>query len=267
MIVKDVTNFLETIAPLSLQESYDNSGFILGNSSSKLKGVLLALDITIEVIEEAIEMKCNLIITHHPLIFSGIKRIIDDNMVSKCIIKAIKNDVNLYAIHTNIDNVLNGVNGKIADIIGLQNRDVLLAKKNLFKLSVFTPNTHKEKVLESMFAAGAGHIGDYSDCSFSSHGKGTFKPLEGTNPFLGEVNKIEEVLEENIEVVVPNYLLYKVIQAIKLSHPYEEVAYDVFQLINNSNQGSGLIGDLNEQVNELEFLEFIKPSLIFVLFI
>ena len=230
MTVKDVTNYLETIAPLSLQEAYDNSGFILGNSSSDIKGVLLSLDITVEVIEEAIEQKCNLIIAHHPLIFSGIKRITENNMVSKCIIKAIKNDINLYAIHTNFDNVLNGVNGRIADIIGLQNRAVLLPKKNLFKVSVFVPKTHKEKVLESLFAAGAGNIGDYSDCSFSSHGKGTFKPLEGANPFLGETNKQETVSEEKIEVVVPNYLIPKVVEAIQDSHPYEEVAYDVFQL-------------------------------------
>ena len=260
MKVKDVTNYLETIAPLSLQEAYDNSGFILGDSSSEIKGVLLSLDITLEVIEEAIEKKCNLIIAHHPLIFSGIKRIINDSMVSKCIIKAIKNDINLYAIHTNIDNILNGVNGKIADIIGLQNREVLLPKKNLFKLSVFTPKTHKEKVLKSMFAAGAGNIGDYSDCSFSSLGNGTFKPLEGANPFLGETNQLESVSEEKIEVVVPNYLLSKVLESINRSHPYEEVAYDVFQLINNSTQGSGLIGDLNEPIDELKFLEIIKSK-------
>ena len=260
MTVKDVTNYLETIAPLSLQEAYDNSGFILGNSSSDIKGVLLSLDITVEVIEEAIEQKCNLIIAHHPLIFSGIKRITENNMVSKCIIKAIKNDINLYAIHTNFDNVLNGVNGRIADIIGLQNRAVLLPKKNLFKVSVFVPKTHKEKVLESLFAAGAGNIGDYSDCSFSSHGKGTFKPLEGANPFLGETNKQETVSEEKIEVVVPNYLIPKVVEAIQDSHPYEEVAYDVFQLINSSNQGSGLIGNLNKPIDELEFLEIIKSK-------
>ncbi len=260
MKVKDVTNYLETIAPLSLQEAYDNSGFILGDSSSEIKGVLLSLDITLEVILEAIEKKCNLIIAHHPLIFSGIKRIINDSMVSKCIIKAIKNDINLYAIHTNIDNILNGVNGKIADIIGLQNREVLLPKKNLFKLSVFTPKTHKEKVLKSMFAAGAGNIGDYSYCSFSSLGNGTFKPLEGANPFLGETNQLESVSEEKIEVVVPNYLLSKVVESIHRSHPYEEVAYDVFQLINNSTQGSGLIGDLNEPVDELKFLEIIKSN-------
>jgi len=260
MKVKDVTNYLETIAPLSLQEAYDNSGFILGDSSSEIKGVLLSLDITVEVIEEAIEQKCNLIIAHHPLIFSGIKRIIDDNMVSKCIIKAIKNDINLYAIHTNIDNILSGVNGKIADVIGLTNREVLVPKKNLFKLSVFTPKTHRDQVLESMFAAGAGHIGNYSDCSFSSEGNGTFKPLEGANPFLGETNKQKTVSEDKIEVVVPNYLLSKVVEAIQRSHPYEEIAYDVFQLINNSNQGSGLIGHLDQPINELEFLEIIKSK-------
>ena len=258
MKVKDVTNYLETIAPLALQESYDNSGLLLGSFNSELKGVLISLDITIDIIDEAVNNGCNLIIAHHPLIFSGIKKIIDNNMVSRCLTKAIKNDINLYAIHTNLDNVIGGVNGRIADILGLNNREVLLPKENLFKISVFTPATHKEEVLNSMFRSGAGHIGNYSNCSFSSQGQGTFKPLEGANPFKGKKNELETSSEQKLEVIVPNYSIYKVVDAMKKAHPYEEVAYDVFPLKNNSNQGSGLVGSLDQPMDELKFLEKIK---------
>ena len=258
MKVKDVTNYLETIAPLALQESYDNSGLLLGSFNSELKGVLISLDITIDIIDEAVNNGCNLIIAHHPLIFSGIKKIIDNNMVSRCLTKAIKNDINLYAIHTNLDNVIDGVNGRIADILGLNNREVLLPKENLFKISVFTPTTHKEEVLNSMFRSGAGHIGNYSNCSFSSQGQGTFKPLDDANPFKGKKNKLETSSEQKLEVIVPNYSIYKVVDAMKKAHPYEEVAYDVFPLKNNSNQGSGLVGSLDQPMDELKFLEKIK---------
>ena len=259
MKVKDVTNYLETIAPLTLQESYDNSGLLVGSYDSNLKGVLISLDITMEIINEAIAKGCNLIVAHHPLIFSGIKKIIYDNdMTSKCLIKAIKNDINLYSIHTNLDNVLSGVNGKIADIIGLNNREVLLPKENLFKVAVFVPLSYKDSVLDAMFHAGAGHIGNYSNCSFSVDGNGSFKPLDGSNPFKGK-NKVLEISKEHkIEVIVPNYALPKVIEAMKATHPYEEVAFDIFQLKNTSNEGSGLVGYLENPIDEIEFLKKIK---------
>ena len=260
MKIKDVTNYLETIAPITLQENYDNSGLILGSYFSNLKGILISLDITPEIINEAIENGCNLIISHHPLIFSGVKKIIDNNMVSKCIINAIKNDINLYALHTNLDNVLDGVNGKIADIIGLKNREVLLPKENLLKVSVFTPDSFKDAVLEAMFRAGAGNIGNYSDCSFSNTGLGTFKPLDGSTPFKGKKNVLETSKEQKLEVILTNNILLNVIDAMKKAHPYEEVAYDIFQLKNPSHQGSGLIGYLEEPNEEETFLKKIKNN-------
>ncbi len=260
MKVKDVTNYLETIAPLTLQEGYDNSGLLVGSYYSNLKGILVSLDITLEIIDEAIEKGCNLIVAHHPLIFSGIKNITDDNSISKCIIKAIKNNINLYAIHTNLDNVIHGVNGRIADLIGLNNREVLLPKENLFKVAVFVPLSYQDSVLNAMFEAGAGHIGNYSNCSFSMEGVGSFKPLDGSNPFKGK-NKVLEISKENkIEVIVPSYAVSKVVDAMKFAHPYEEVAFDIFQLKNSSNEGSGLVGYLDHSIDEIKFLKKIKSD-------
>jgi dinuclear metal center YbgI/SA1388 family protein len=258
MKVKDVTNYLESIAPLSLQESYDNSGLIIGDYQADINGVLLCLDVTQEVIDEAISCNSNLIIAHHPLIFSGINKITNNNMASKCVIKAIKNDINVYALHTNLDNVLEGVNGKIADVIGLKNRSVLSPKRNLNKITVITPTSHKEEVLNAMFESGAGNIGNYSNCSFSNEGLGTFKPLEGSTPYSGKLNEIKNSKEVKIELILPDHLINTVVNAMKKSHPYEEVAYDIIHLKNQSESGSGLIGELERPIEELDFLEKIK---------
>jgi len=260
MKVKDVTNYLESIAPLSLQESYDNSGLLVGDMEDEVSAVLVSLDITNEIIEEAIANKCNLIVAHHPIIFSGIKRLTKNDTVSDILIKAVKNNINLYAIHTNLDNVVNGVNGKIADLIGLGKRKVLLPKSNLYKLAVFTPLSHKEKVLSALFEAGAGYVGEYSNCSFSSKGTGTFKPMEGANPYVGKIDELESVDEGKLELVVPNFSLANVIYAMKESHPYEEVAYDLVPLANFSNFGAGLIGDLKEPMDESVFLQFLQKT-------
>lgn len=260
MKVKDVTNYLETIAPLQLQEEYDNAGLIIGNGDDQIKGVMICLDVTDEVLNEAINTNCNLIIAHHPLIFSGLKKINDTGYPSSCVYKAIQQAINIYAIHTNLDNVSQGVNGKIADILNLNGRQILKPLNNLLKLAVYVPNDHLQKVRNAVLEAGAGHIGLYSNCSFSSAGEGTFLPNDGSNPFSGKLNELSIEKEQKLETILPNFKLNEVIAAMKLSHPYEEVAYDVYPMINSSNYGSGLIGELDDDVSEIEFLTQLKSK-------
>ena len=260
MKVKDVTNYLETIAPLQLQEEYDNAGLIIGDGNDRIKGVLICLDVTDEVLNEAINLKCNLIIAHHPLIFSGIKKINHSSFPSSCVYKAIQNGINIYAIHTNLDNVPQGVNGKIADILNLNSREILKPLNNLLKLVVFVPNNHLDSVRDAVFEAGGGHIGLYSNCSFTSEGLGTFLPKDGAEPFSGKLNELSTEKEQKFETILPNFKLHEVISAMKLSHPYEEVAYDVYPLLNSSSFGSGLVGNLDNDVSELEFLSQLKSK-------
>jgi dinuclear metal center YbgI/SA1388 family protein len=260
MIVKDVTKYLEKIAPLHLQEGYDNSGLQVGDLNSEINGVLISLDVTLEVVDDAINKKCNMIVAHHPVIFRELKNISNGYLTGDVIIKAIKNNITIYAIHTNLDNVINGVNDKIADKIGLKRKKILLPKKNLLKLIVFVPQSHSELVAEALFNSGAGHIGNYKNCSFITTGVGSFFPLSNSNPFNGEKDKVENLNESKIEVILPDYLVSDVIQSMKDAHPYEEIAYDVLQLLNNSSSGSGMIGELDEPIEELEFLNFIKKK-------
>ena len=260
MKVKDVTNYLESIAPLQLQESYDNSGWQVGDYDSEVKGVLVSLDVTLEVVQEAIDQNCNLIIAHHPIIFGGLKNITSNVSTGKIIQKAIKNNINIYAIHTNLDNVYNGVNNKIASIIGLERKKILMPKQNLLKMAVFVPESHSEQVLEAMFNSGAGHIGNYESCSFISYGEGTFLPSEGSNPYKGKIGILEKSKEIKLEVILPDYLLSDVILAMNNIHPYEEVAYDIFKIQNNSNCGSGMFGELPKEMDEMNFLMLLKKS-------
>ena len=260
MIVKDVTKYLEKIAPLHLQESYDNSGLQVGDYNSDVKGVLVSLDVTLEVIDDAINQKCNLIVAHHPVIFAEIKNVTKNSLVGSIIFKAIKNQINIYAFHTNLDNVSNGVNAKIADIIGLKRKKILLPKQNLLKLVVFVPVSHSKKVSQALFSSGAGNIGNYKNCIFTSFGEGSFFPISGSKPFKGEKGMLEKVNEEKLEVILPDYLLSDIIQSMNSAHPYEEVAYDVFKLQNNSNSGSGMIGELEKPIEEMEFLNLIKEK-------
>ena len=257
MLIKDITNFLETIAPCSLQEDYDNAGLITGNAKDFCFGALISLDCTEAIVQEAIEKNCNLIIAHHPIVFKGLKKLNGSNYVERTIIKAIKNDIAIYAVHTNLDNVLAGVNGKIAEMLGLQNVHILSPKKDILKkLIVFAPKENEEKLSEALFAAGAGKIGNYSECSFTTTGIGTFKPGENTDPFIGSkgVKNIDE--EVKIEVIFPGWLQNNIIKVMKDNHPYEEVAYDIYNLDNYYQEvGSGIIGQLTQPINEADFLE------------
>ena len=262
MKIQDITSFLEITAPPALQENYDNAGLLTGDPSWECTGVLVSLDATEDIISEAIARKANLVVAHHPIIFKGLKKINGKNYVEQTIIRAIKHDIAIYAIHTNLDHVMGGVNGKIADMLGLLNKKILAPKEQLLqKLAVFVPSGHKEKLLDALFDAGAGNIGHYSECSFSATGTGSFKAGEAANPFIGQ--KGERHLEEEvrIEVIFPAWLQGRIINAMRKVHPYEEVAFDVYGLNNVYEQtGSGMTGELAESMDERAFLDLLKNT-------
>jgi len=263
MIVKDITSYLESIAPLALQESYDNSGLLVGDYESKVDSILLTLDVTSEVVKEAIEKKCNLIIAHHPFIFSGLKNITGKNDIEKCVILAIKNNISIYAAHTNLDNVINGVNQKFATKLGLKNQRILVPKSNeLKKLTTYVPLVNTEDVLEALSKAGAGNIGEYEQCSFIQKGIGSFKPSVNASPHIGTPTILEHVEENRIEVLVPSTKVNKVLKVLFEVHPYEEVAYYLSSLENKNQEiGSGMIGELTKELPPQKFLEHLKVSL------
>ncbi|MCW3119556.1 MAG: NGG1p interacting factor 3 protein [Chitinophagaceae bacterium] len=260
MKISDVISFLESLADPALQENYDNAGLIIGNDDRECRGILVSLDGTEEVIQEAILKKCNLIVAHHPIIFSGLKKINGKNYVEKAVIAAIKNDIAIYAIHTNLDNIAKGVSGRMAYMLGLEEVSVLAGKKaTLKKLITFVPVDHADGVRDAIFAAGAGYIGNYSDCSFNAEGTGTFKGEEGTSPYVGEVGTRHYEKEIKIETIFPFYQEDKIISALKDAHPYEEVAYDIHTLSNSSPEiGSGLVGILPQPMDEINLLTRIK---------
>jgi dinuclear metal center YbgI/SA1388 family protein len=262
MKIAEVTSYLESIAHPFLQESYDNAGLITGNPGWDCKGIVISLDATEEVVNEAIAKKANLIVAHHPIIFSGLKKINGKNYVEKAIIAAIKNDIAIYAIHTNLDNVLSGVNGKMAQLLSLKGCTVLAPKNNsLKKLFSFVPAAQAEQVRNAIFEAGGGNIGNYSECSFNAEGTGTFKAGDNTNPFVGNKGERHSETEIKIEVIFLAFLENRIVAALKAAHPYEEVAYDV---VNLSNQhlgiGSGIVGDLENSLDETVFLELVKKT-------
>jgi dinuclear metal center YbgI/SA1388 family protein len=260
MNIQDITSFLESIAPASLQESYDNAGLLTGSANWECTGIITTLDATEAVVREAIEKNCNLIVAHHPIIFGGLKKITGKNYVEKTIIAAIKNDIAIYAIHTNLDNILTGVNGKMAQLLGLLNQRVLQPKKGILKkLVTFVPAKQAIKVRDALFAAGAGQIGNYSECSFTVEGEGTFKGGEGTDPFVGTPGLRYMNTELRLEMIFPAWIENELLKALLATHPYEEVAYDIFLLENKYQQtGSGLIGELTEAISSTAFLQQLK---------
>ncbi|MGN6247001.1 MAG: Nif3-like dinuclear metal center hexameric protein [Ginsengibacter sp.] len=262
MKIKDIIQFLESIAPLSLQESYDNAGLIIGNSETECTGILTSLDVTEDVVEEAKRKNCNLIVAHHPIIFRGLKKLNGKNYVERTVISALRKDIAIYAIHTNLDNVIEGVNKKIAQKLKLQNCKVLLPKEGtLEKLVTFAPVEKAEEVRNALFKAGAGSVGNYDECSFNVDGSGTFRAGEGSDPYVGEIGKRHIEDETRIEVVFPSFLEARIVTALKVSHPYEEVAYYVQALRNTQDGvGSGLIGELPADVSETELLTLLKSA-------
>jgi len=262
MLIKQITQYIESIAPLALQESYDNAGLIVGNPDDEVSGALIALDITEEVLDEAIQKELNLVICHHPIVFSGIKKLNGKNFIERCVAKAIKNDIAIYAAHTNLDSVFGGVNSKICEKLGLENCRILAPIPNfLKKLVTFVPIAQAEQVRLALFEAGAGHIGNYDSCSFNLSGDGTFRGNDHTNPFVGEKNQLHTEKEIRIETIFPKHIQSKVIQALLSAHPYEEVAYDIYPLDNDFSQaGIGMIGELAEALPELDFLKKVKDT-------
>ena len=260
MQLKQITQYLESIAPLSFQESYDNAGLIIGRPENEVSGVLITLDVTEEILDEAISKKLNMVIAHHPIVFSGIKKLNGKNYIERCVEKAIKNDIAIYAAHTNLDSVFGGVNSKICEKLELRNCRILAPTQDyLKKLVTFVPTSHAENVKSALFEAGAGHIGNYDSCSFSIAGAGSFRGNEHTNPFVGEKNQLHQEEEIRIETIFPKHIQTKVISALLNAHPYEEVAYDIYSLDNEYNQsGIGMIGELETPIEEMLFLQNLK---------
>ena len=264
MIVKDIAAAIEQFAPIIYQESYDNCGLQVGDAGAEVTGILLTLDITEEVIEEALSLGCNLIVAHHPVIFSGLKKLTGRNYVERIVQKAIKHDIALYAAHTNVDNMHYGVNAKIAEKLGLTNTKILSPKTDtLSKLYTYAPATIAGTVRDALFRAGAGAIGKYSECSFSTPGTGTFRPGGGASPTIGMAGgKREEVAEEKIEVLVEKGCEQAVLKALFAAHTYEEVAYDLIPLTNANQQvGAGMIGTLPSPLDEVAFLSMLKQKM------
>jgi len=261
--IKDVVNYLEAWAPPSYQEEYDNSGLITGDMNAPVTGIMVTLDCIEAVIQEAIESQCNLVIAHHPIIFRGLKKLTGGSYIERTIIKAVKNNIAIYAIHTNLDNIATGVNSEIARRIGLHNVKILSPRKtSLSKLTTFVPIDSSDGVLQVLYATGAGQIGNYKDCSFQLQGIGTFTPTGMAQPHLGQLNQPERVSEVRIEVVFNTHDEKALIAALKKHHPYEEVAYYITPLLNENHEvGSGVIGELNNAIEPIEFLRRLKSSM------
>lgn len=263
LALAEIIQALESHAPLSLQESYDNSGLQVGNSQQMIHKALLSLDVTEEVLEEAKAKGCNLVISHHPILFKGLKKITGQHYTERIVYKAIKEDIAIYAIHTNLDHVLRGgVNEVIAKKLGLAKIQALSLVGVWYKLEVFVPESHLQALTSALFAAGAGKIGQYDECGFTTVGTGTFRPLEGANPYSGEHGARSEVSEIKLEVVVPQSSMAGVIKAMKEAHPYEEVAHYITLLHgHNPDFGAGAIGYLEEPLKPEHFLSMLKERM------
>ncbi|MFZ5430668.1 MAG: Nif3-like dinuclear metal center hexameric protein [Bacteroidota bacterium] len=256
LTIREITGYLESLAPIALQESYDNSGLQTGNPSDLIESALVTIDITEDVVEEAISKGAGLIIAHHPLIFGGIKKLTGSNSVERTLLKAIRNNIALYAAHTNLDSIQGGVSTMMANKLGLIGQKILQPGKSMLrKLVTFVPSEHLEKVRQAIFDAGAGHIGNYDQCSYNVEGKGTFRGDESTNPFTGQKGILHTEEEIRLETIFPVWLEKKIINALITVHPYEEVAYDIYPLENRYGKaGMGVTGYLPEPEEETVFL-------------
>ena len=262
MKLKEIISFFDKLAPFSYQEPYDNSGLQTGNTEMEINAGLICLDVTEEVLDEAIKLKVNLIISHHPLIFKGIKSLTGSNSTEKIIIRALKGDIAILSVHTNFDLIAGGVNLKICEKIELQNLRVLdPLKNNLIKLVFFVPSDHAEEVRKKIFEAGAGVIGKYDMCSFNTTGDGSFRACEGADPFVGEKDKLHIEKEIRVETILPIALVDQVTKVLLNAHPYEEVAYDLYPLSNYfQGAGGGMTGELAVAMDEMEFLGLLKEK-------
>ena len=263
MQIRELLSFFNQWAPFQLAEDYDNVGLLVGKPGTEISGILVSLDATEEVVDEAIARHCNVVVSHHPILFKGLKKLNGQNYVARCVEKAIRHNLALIAVHTNLDHIQTGVNQMIARRLGLESTRILRPlKKQLMKLEYYVPLSHHEPVLEAVHKAGAGNIGMYSGYSFSSSGKGRFFPGEGSNPFLGTPGKAEEAEEVKVELILPEHCSKSVLLALKNSHPYEEVAF-FLTLVENEwqNAGAGMIGRLSDPMTQADWIAHLKVQL------
>jgi dinuclear metal center YbgI/SA1388 family protein len=262
MQLSEITKHLEKLAPLAYAEDFDNVGLLVGHSND-ITGILVCHDALEEVIEEAISKKCNLVVCFHPILFSGLKKITGKNYVERAIIKAIKNDIAIYAVHTALDNHQNGVNKIFCDALGLSNTKVLIPKQNfIYKLVTYTKPENENQVKQALFEAGAGSIGNYDNCSFTSAGSSSFKGNENSNPVLGQKHILQKEDETKIEVIFEKHLQNNILKALFANHMYEEVAYEIYKTENeHQNIGLGRVGEFENPLSETEFLQLVKDKL------
>ena len=263
MNIKEVTNYLEELAPLNYAEDFDNVGLLVGNYQTEVTGILVTLDTLEETVNEAIAKKCNLIISFHPIIFGGLKKLNGNSYVERVVLKAIKNDIAIYATHTALDNSKNGVSAKMCEVLGLENTQILIPKKGIIKkLTTFVPIKNAENLRNSLFNAGAGNIGNYDKCSFNINGEGTYRGNENSNPVVGEKGKLHTEKETRISVVFESKNEASILKALNKEHPYEEVAYEIITTENvHQDIGMGMIGELPVEMNEKDFLSFLKVTM------
>ena len=263
MIVQDVINHIENLAPLTYAEDFDNVGLLVGNSKMPITGVLITLDTLECVVDEAIDKNCNLIISFHPIIFKGLKSLTGKDYVERTVIKAIKNNIALYAIHTALDNSINGVNAIICDTLGLKNKTILIPQKGTIKkLTTYVPLENAQMLRSQLFKSGAGNIGNYDNCSFNVEGEGTYRGNENSNPVIGTKGTLSQEKEIQISVTYSKHIESKLLQTLFKEHPYEEVAFETITLDNfNQNIGMGMIGELEEAIDSIDFLNYVKQKM------
>ncbi|OAD92223.1 Nif3-like dinuclear metal center hexameric protein [Aequorivita soesokkakensis] len=263
MKVKEVISLLEELAPLSYSENFDNTGLLVGDANTNVSGILVTLDTLESVVDEAIEKKCNLIVSFHPIIFSGLKKITGKTYVERVVQKAIKHDIAIFSNHTALDNSWNGVNAMICEKLGLKNRSVLIPQnESIKKLITFVPSKDAEIVRNALFSVGAGNIGNYENCSFNIEGKGSFKGNEASNPTIGTKGEIHFEEEIQIGITFAKHLQNRILKALFESHPYEEIAYEITTLENqNQHLGMGMVGEFEKAMDEKEFLKFLKKTM------
>jgi dinuclear metal center YbgI/SA1388 family protein len=262
MQLSEITQILEQMAPLAYAEDFDNVGLLTGHNNT-VTGILVCHDALEDVIDEAIVKKCNLVVCFHPILFSGLKKITGKNYVERAVIKAIKNDIAIYAVHTALDNHSNGVNKIFCEALGLINTKILIPKENfIYKLVTYTKPENVNQIKQAMFEAGGGNIGNYENCSFISSGIGSYKGNENSNPVIGEKNVLQTEAEIKVEVIFEKYLQNNIISALKKAHVYEEVAYEVYETKNkHQNIGLGMIGELPNEMSEVSFFDMVKAKL------
>lgn len=263
MKIKQVTDLVEELAPLEHAEDFDNVGLLVGDCEAEVTGILVTLDTLENVVDEAIATDCNLILSFHPIIFGGLKKLTGSTYVERIVIKAIRNGIAIYSMHTALDNVREGVNGKICEVLGIIHPKILIPKKGTIeKLVTYVPLKDAEALRASLFEVGAGNIGKYSDCSFSTQGTGSFKAGEQAHPVKGEIGEMHYEEETQVNVIYSKRHRSRILEALFKNHPYEEVAYELSALQNtDQNIGMGMVGELPEQVDETEFLQHVKQKM------